>query len=62
MTLYELKKTLDSLPSERLAEELFAYHSHFGRVFKVVAIDDLETLNNQLDNRVVLVLDSTPVA
>lgn len=55
MYLHEIKRMLDSLPPERLAEKAAMYHPFYGRCFDIEAVDDLKTIRPDLPNCVVFI-------
>lgn len=51
---------LEELPEERLGEDAYLYHPFYKRLFKVVAVGDLNTIRPDLDNKIVLVTEENP--
>lgn len=60
LTYAELRDVLNSLPAERLGEELCMWHPYFQRCFAVEAIDELSSVVPGSDPRIVLITSMTP--
>ncbi len=56
MKLYELKLLLETLPNDRLSEECAVFHPYYNRVFRIEAIDELNSLLPEADDKIVFIV------
>ena len=60
MKLHELKRMIDSLPPERLGEEVFMFNPFYRRMFKIEAIDELSSIQQGAANTIILITSESP--
>ena len=60
MRIAELKLMINSIPEDRLGEDIAMYHPFYQRLFKIEAIDTMKTLLQGAEDRIVLITSDTP--
>lgn len=51
----ELKRMINSIPTERDGESCAMYHPFYRRLFQIQAVDDLLTIRPDLSSQIVLI-------
>lgn len=55
LKIAELKRMVNSIPAERDGESAAMYHPFYRRLFKIEAVDDLQTVRPDLDSQIVFI-------